>query len=55
VVQAVSGLLPIPILVRCHDVCRLEATGELVDTIDVSVAGVPIGRQIMRLRPEERS
>ncbi len=45
-------LLPVPVLVDCRDSNRVEASGELVDTIDVSILGVPLGRQTMRLRPE---
>jgi hypothetical protein len=44
--------LPVPLLLRCRDSCRLEASGGLVDTIDVSLLGIPLGRQVMRLRHE---
>jgi hypothetical protein len=45
--------LPFSMLVRCYDTCRLEADGELVDTIDISLLGIPLGQQVMRLRPEQ--
>jgi hypothetical protein len=45
--------LPIPVLIRARDDCRWDATkGELTDTIEIRLLGIPIGRQVMRLRPE---
>jgi hypothetical protein len=44
--------LPFPLLVRCQDACRLEGD-ELVDTIEISLLGIPLGQQVMRLRPEQ--
>jgi hypothetical protein len=44
-------LLPFPLVVRCLDSNRLEASGEIVDEIDIYLLGVPLGRQTMRLRP----
>jgi hypothetical protein len=44
--------LPIAVLVRCRDRCRLDDDGTLVDEIDISLARIPLGRQVMRLRPE---
>jgi ribosomal protein S18 acetylase RimI-like enzyme len=52
VITAALPVLPVPVLVRCVDRCRLEAGGELVDTIDVSFLSLPLGRQVVRLRPE---
>ena len=48
-----AGRLPIAVLVRCRDRCRLDDDGTLVDEIDISLAGIPLGRQVMRLRPEQ--
>jgi hypothetical protein len=44
--------LPILVLVSCLDACRLDADGTLVDEIDIRLAGIPVGRQVMRLRAE---
>jgi hypothetical protein len=44
-------VLPVAILLRCVDTCMLEPTGDLVDTVEVSLLGVRLGRQTMRLRP----
>jgi hypothetical protein len=52
-VSAVVPILPIPVLVRCDDASRLESSGELVNTVDVSLLGLALGRQVIRLRPEE--
>ena len=49
---AAVPFFPVPVLLRCHDTCRLEASGELVDTIDISLLGLALGRQVMWLRPE---
>jgi hypothetical protein len=51
-ISAAVPFLPVPLLVRCHDTCRLDPIGELVDTIDISLLGLPLGRQVMWLRPE---
>jgi hypothetical protein len=51
-ISAAVPILPVPVLVRCHDSCRVETSGELVDTIDISLLGLPLGREIMWLRPE---
>ena len=51
-ISAAVPFLPVPVLVRCHDTCRLEQTGELVDTIDVGMLGLSLGTQVMRLRAE---
>lgn len=45
-------LLPVRVLLRCRDTCRLDPNGELVDTIDISLLGLPFGRQVVRLRRE---
>jgi hypothetical protein len=45
--------LSIAVLVRCRDRCRLDDDGTLFDEIDISLAGIPLGRQVMRLRPEQ--
>jgi hypothetical protein len=46
------GQLPIPLIVRCIDRCELEPDGSLLDTIDLRLAGIPLGQQVMRLRRE---
>lgn len=51
-ISAVVPILPIPVLVRCEDSSRLEPTGELVNTVDISLLGLALGRQLIRLRPE---
>jgi hypothetical protein len=44
---------PLPVLMRAVDESRWDAaTFDLIDTIEISVLGVPLGRQVMRLRPE---
>ena len=45
--------LPFSVLVRCRDTCRLEPGGELVDTINISLLGIPLGQQVIRLRTEQ--
>lgn len=46
--------LPIPVLIRACDECRWDgATGELTDAIEIRLLGIPIGRQVMRLRPAQ--
>jgi hypothetical protein len=45
--------LPVPVLVRCRDRCELEPDGSLVDTIDLSLLGISLGRQVVRLRREQ--
>jgi hypothetical protein len=54
-VSAAVPFFPLPVLLRCHDACRLQASGDLVDTIDISLLGLPLGRQVMSLRPEAGS
>lgn len=51
-VSAVVPNLPIPVLVRCRDSAGLEPGGELVNTIEVSLLGLALGRQVVRLRAE---
>jgi len=47
--------LPVPLQILAHDTCRWDAAREeLQDTIDVSLIGLPLGRQVMTLRPETR-
>jgi hypothetical protein len=47
------SLLPVPVLVRAHDNCRWDATsGELTDTIELHLLGIPVGRLIMQTRPQ---
>jgi hypothetical protein len=43
--------LPLRLPVRCTDSCRLEPDGSLIDSIDLSMLGVRVGRQIMHLKP----
>lgn len=45
--------LPFRVPVRCRDTCSLTSDGTLVDIIEMSVLGVPIGRQVMRLTREQ--
>jgi hypothetical protein len=45
--------LPSPLLVRCVDRCELGSDGSWVDTIDMAIAGVALGRQVMRLLPDD--
>ena len=52
-ISAVVPMLPVPVLVRCDDSSRLGPGGELVNTVEVSLLGLALGRQAMRLRPEE--
>jgi hypothetical protein len=47
--------LPVPLLVRCVDRCELASDGSLLDTIDMAIAGVALGRQVMRLLPDDGS
>jgi hypothetical protein len=51
-ISAVVPVLPTPVLVRCHDTSRLDPSGELVNTIEVSLLGLALGRQVVRLRAE---
>lgn len=51
-ITVVAPGLPVPVLVRCRDTCRLLAGGELIDTIEVSMLGLPLGKVVMRLRPD---
>jgi hypothetical protein len=44
---------PLPLLVRCVDRCQLDPEGYLLDTIELSLLGVRLGQQTMRLRREE--
>ena len=52
-ISATLPVLPVPVLVRCRDVSCIESKGELVNTIDVSFLGLPLGRQVLRLRPDD--
>jgi hypothetical protein len=47
--------LPVAVLVRCIDRCTLQADGSMLDVIEMSIVGVPLGRQVMRLRREQRA
>jgi hypothetical protein len=47
--------LAIPVVARCFDRCELQADGSLVDTIDLAVVGIKVGRLVMHLRREEAS
>ncbi len=42
--------VPAPLPVRCVDRCELQADGTLLDTIELSAAGVPIGQLVMTLK-----
>jgi hypothetical protein len=44
---------PLPLLLRCHDISRVEADGTLVNEFDVRTVGipVPIARATFRVRP----
>jgi hypothetical protein len=45
--------LPTPVLVRARDDCRWDATnGELTDTIELRLLGIPIGRLVIHTRPQ---
>jgi hypothetical protein len=49
----VIPFLPIPLQILAHDSCSWDAAShELRDTINVSLIGLPPGRQVTRLRPE---
>jgi hypothetical protein len=49
----VIPFLPIPLQILAHDSCSWDAAShELRDTINVSLIGLPLGRQVTRLRPE---
>ena len=49
-------VLPIPVQVRARDTCRWDGSAkELHDTIELRLVTVPLGRQVMRLRPETAS
>lgn len=41
---------PLRLPVRCTDSCRLEPDGTLVDTIDLAVLGLRLGRLVRRLK-----
>jgi hypothetical protein len=44
--------LPFPIVIAAHDACTWSnASGELIDTIQLRLFGLPLGRMVMRLRP----
>ena len=44
--------LPVPCVVQARDRCRWDAAaGLLSDTIELSIGGIPLGRQEMSLRP----
>jgi hypothetical protein len=45
---------PLPVLLRCHDVSRVEPDGTLLNTFDARdlVFGVPLARVTFRVRPE---
>jgi hypothetical protein len=47
--------LPVPLHLQARDRCRWNAAaGILSDTIELSIGGIPLGRQEMLLRPAER-
>lgn len=44
--------LPFAVVIAARDHCEWDAaTEELIDTIDLRLFGVPVGRMVMRLRP----
>lgn len=44
--------LPFPIVISARDHCQWHAaSAELIDTIELRLSGVPVGRMVMRLRP----
>ena len=44
--------LPLSLVIAASDVCEWHAADhELIDTIDLRLFGLPIGRMVMRLRP----
>jgi hypothetical protein len=45
-------VLPVTILIGCRDASRLDDDGTLVNTIEISLGRIPLGRQVMRLRRE---
>ena len=46
-------LVPVAVVLQARDECRWDGSArELTDTIDLSVLGLPLGRQQMRLHPE---
>ena len=48
-----NPMSPIPVQIRAHDTCRWDASAnELEDTIELRLTVVPLGRMMMRLRPE---
>ena len=45
--------LPVPLQILAHDTCRWDpAREELRDTIELRFMGLPLGRQVMHLRPD---
>jgi hypothetical protein len=51
-----TPLLPVPVQLRAQDVCRWDpSANELHDTIELRLIALPLGRQVMRLRPETAS
>ncbi|HEX4109479.1 MAG TPA: hypothetical protein VHX88_15185 [Solirubrobacteraceae bacterium] len=42
--------VPVPLLLDCTDHCELLADGSLLDTLDLALAGVSVGRLVLRLR-----
>jgi hypothetical protein len=48
--------LPFPIVIAARDRCEWRAASEeLIDTIELRLFGVPVGRMVMRLRPITRT
>jgi hypothetical protein len=48
-----SPLLPVPVQVRAQDTCHWDASaGELDDTIELRLMALPLGRLLIRLRPD---
>jgi hypothetical protein len=45
---------PLPVLIRCHDISRVEPDGTLLNTFDARdlVFGLPLARVTFRVRPE---
>jgi hypothetical protein len=44
--------LPVPIVIAARDACTWNnASGELIDTIQLRLFGLSLGRMVMRLRP----
>jgi len=49
-------ILPVPLQILARDTCRWDPSrGELQDTIEISLFGLPLGCQAMTLRPEAQA